>query len=151
MISLGSVARARPGTIIAAVAVGSNSVALLSTSPISLLDRHVRYVSCSANLSGTSMCTKTLQSLCETRLKRDADSWYGYWYRTHLQFLPYPANLKELKYIIVDVTRVSRGGAAEVLEEIEDSRVLFEAFEGTVFLHQGLTREASRWGHKSRC
>lgn len=58
--------------------------------------------------------------------------------------------VKELKYAIIDVTRVSRGGAAEVLEEIEDSRVLFEAFEGAVFIHQGLTYLVQEVSHEMR-
>jgi len=58
--------------------------------------------------------------------------------------------VKELKYAIVDVTRVSRGGVAEVLEEIEDSRVLFEAFEGAVFIHQGLTYLVQEVSHEMR-
>jgi DEAD/DEAH box helicase domain-containing protein len=58
--------------------------------------------------------------------------------------------IKELKYAIIDVTRASRGGAAEVLEEIEDSRVLFEAFEGAVFIHQGLTYLVQEVSHEMR-
>ena len=58
--------------------------------------------------------------------------------------------VKELKYAIIDVTRVSRGGAAEILEEIEDSRVLFEAFEGAVFIHQGLTYLVQEVSHEMR-
>lgn len=58
--------------------------------------------------------------------------------------------VKELKYAIIDVTRVSRGGVAEVLEEIEDSRVLFEAFEGAVFIHQGLTYLVQEVSHEMR-
>ena len=58
--------------------------------------------------------------------------------------------MKELKYAVIDVTRVSRGGAAEVLEEIEDSRVLFEAFEGAVFIHQGLTYLVHEVSHEMR-
>jgi DEAD/DEAH box helicase domain-containing protein len=111
-----------------------------------------------------------LKSICETRLKSDADGWYAYYYlfcsisliffdsryHTHPQFLPYPAKhvsirgVKELKYTVIDVTRVSRGGAAEVLEEIEDSRVLFEAFEGAVFIHQGLTYLVQEVSHEMR-
>lgn len=58
--------------------------------------------------------------------------------------------VKELKYAIIDVTRVSRGGVAELLEEIEDSRVLFEAFEGAVFIHQGLTYLVQEVSHEER-
>ena len=36
------------------------------------------------------------------------------------------------------------------MEEIEDSRVLFEAFEGAVFIHQGLTYLVQEVSHEMR-
>lgn len=57
---------------------------------------------------------------------------------------------KEVTYTILDVTRVSRGGEARILEEIEDSRVLFETYEGAIFIHQGLTFLVQEISHDSR-
>ena len=60
-------------------------------------------------------------------------------YHTHPRYLPYPAKhvsirgIEEEKYSIVDVTRMGRpGGTAQILEEIELSRALFEIYEGAV-------------------
>jgi DEAD/DEAH box helicase domain-containing protein len=55
-----------------------------------------------------------------------------------------------LTYTIIDITRLARGGEARVLEEIEDSRVLFEAYEGAIFIHQGLTFLVQEMSHDSR-
>ena len=83
-------------------------------------------------------------------------------YHTHPKFLPFPAKhialrgAQEEKYAVVDVTRQS-GGSANIIEEVEISRALFELYEGGVvcfinsflivcpihtppqFIHQGLT------------
>lgn len=57
---------------------------------------------------------------------------------------------KESTYTIIDVTRLEKGGEARILEEIEDSRVLFEAYEGAIFIHQGLTFLVQEISHDSR-
>ncbi|KAG8858046.1 hypothetical protein FRB91_010520 [Serendipita sp. 411] len=93
-----------------------------------------------------------LDEICNTRLKRDSDGWY----HTHPQYLPYPSThvsirgSKEETYSIIDITRLSKGGEARVLEEIEASRVLFEAYEGAVFIHQGLTFLVEEISHDTR-
>ena len=91
------------------------------------------------------------KELCETRLSKDKDGWYGFtiyfWarmpdplstrYHTNPKFLPFPARhialrgAQEEKYIVVDVTKQS-GGSANVIEEVEISRALFELYEGGV-------------------
>lgn len=59
-------------------------------------------------------------------------------YHTNPKFLPYPSKhvsirgIKEQTYSIIDVTDVGKGGNARVMEEIELSRAMFEAFEGAV-------------------
>lgn len=93
-----------------------------------------------------------LGEICETRLKADSDGWY----HPHPQYLPYPSKhvsirgAKEGTYTIIDITRIARGGEARILEEIEDSRVLFEAYEGAIFIHQGLTFLVQEISHDSR-
>lgn len=57
---------------------------------------------------------------------------------------------QEAKYSIIDITRLAKGGEAHILEEIEDSRVLFEAYEGAIFIHQGLTFLVQEVSHDSR-
>lgn len=94
----------------------------------------------------------TLSEICQSRLKVDSEGWY----HPHPKYLPYPAShvsirgSKESTYTIIDITRLSRGGEAHILEEIEDSRVLFEAYEGAIFIHQGLTFLVQEISHDSR-
>ena len=58
-------------------------------------------------------------------------------YHTNPKFLPYPAKhialrgAQEEKYTVVDVTKQS-GGSANIIEEVEISRALFELYEGGV-------------------
>ncbi|KAH9997523.1 P-loop containing nucleoside triphosphate hydrolase protein [Russula vinacea] len=52
-------------------------------------------------------------TLCETKLVRDKEGWYG------------------------DVTSAALGVRGRILEETEISRALFELYEGAIFLHQG--------------
>lgn len=82
-----------------------------------------------------------LSEICDKKLIRDEDGWY----HTHPKYLPYPQKhvairgAEEVKYIVVDVTKVQEGGqSAKILEELELSRALFEVYEGGVFMHQGL-------------
>ena len=43
-----------------------------------------------------------------------------------------PGGAKEDKYAVVDVTMVSTGRPASILEEVEVSRAMFEVYEGGV-------------------
>lgn len=92
------------------------------------------------------------RELCESYLLRDEDGWY----HTHPKFLPYPSNhisirgIQEDKYAVVDVTRIDVGRAPSILEEVEVSRAMFEAYEGGVFMHQGLTFIVKEVSHDSR-
>jgi ATP-dependent helicase YprA (DUF1998 family) len=58
-------------------------------------------------------------------------------YHTNPKFLPFPARhialrgAQEEKYIVVDVTK-QLGGSANIIEEVEISRALFELYEGGV-------------------
>ena len=59
-------------------------------------------------------------------------------YHPHPKFMPYPAQhvairgVDEERYTLLDVTQFNEGGPARIVEEIEVSRALFEAFEGAV-------------------
>ncbi|KAI0080595.1 DEAD/H helicase [Panus rudis PR-1116 ss-1] len=92
------------------------------------------------------------KELCETALLKDKDGWY----HTHPKFLPYPAKhislrgVEEEKYMVVDVTRVDKGGQPRILEEVELSRALFEIYEGAVFIHQGMTFMVKEVSHDSK-
>ncbi|KAI5124321.1 hypothetical protein M0805_008928 [Coniferiporia weirii] len=94
-----------------------------------------------------------LHELCETRLMKDADGWY----HTNPKFLPFPSKhislrgIQEETYAVVDITNVERsGGSADLLEEVEVSRAMFETFEGAVFIHQGLTFIVQEVSHDSK-
>ncbi|RPD79912.1 P-loop containing nucleoside triphosphate hydrolase protein [Lentinus tigrinus ALCF2SS1-7] len=94
-----------------------------------------------------------MKDICETKLEKDREGWY----HTHPRYLPYPAKhvsirgIEEEKYSVVDVTRVGRpGGTAQILEEIELSRALFEIYEGAVFIHQGLTFLVQEVSHDTK-
>ncbi|KAB5594441.1 P-loop nucleoside triphosphate hydrolase [Ceratobasidium theobromae] len=84
----------------------------------------------------------SLPELCRSSLKRDSDGWY----HANPKFLPFPSKyisirgIEEEKYAVIDVTSWERSeGQAEILEEIEFSRAIFELYEGGVFMHQGQT------------
>lgn len=72
--------------------------------------------------------------ICAEKLVVDKDGWY----HTHPKSLPYPAKdvslrgVEELKYAIIDVTKLRQGGAAKIIEELEFSRALFELYEGGI-------------------
>ncbi|KAF8323509.1 P-loop containing nucleoside triphosphate hydrolase protein [Cantharellus anzutake] len=94
-----------------------------------------------------------LKALCADRLEKDSDGWY----HTHPKFLPHPAKYvalrgaREDKYTVVDMSNKSRpGGKSRILEEIEVSRALFEAYEGGVFMHQGMTFIVKEVSHDER-
>jgi DEAD/DEAH box helicase domain-containing protein len=62
-------------------------------------------------------------------------------YHTNPKFLPFPAKhialrgAQEEKYTVVDVTK-RLGGSANIIEEVEISRALFELYEGGVVSFQ---------------
>ncbi|TFK81693.1 DEAD/H helicase [Polyporus arcularius HHB13444] len=94
-----------------------------------------------------------MREICETKLEKDREGWY----HTHPRYLPYPAKhvsirgIEEEKYSVVDVSRVGKpGGIAQVIEEIELSRALFEIYEGAVFIHQGLTFLVQEVSHDTK-
>ncbi|THH10272.1 hypothetical protein EW145_g1433 [Phellinidium pouzarii] len=79
-----------------------------------------------------------LHNLCEMRLKKDAEGWY----HTNSKFMPFPSShisirgIQEETYSVVDISNLGHSeGSAKVLEEIEVSRAMFEAFEGAVGFH----------------
>ncbi|WFC99213.1 ATP-dependent 3'-5' DNA helicase [Malassezia yamatoensis] len=76
-----------------------------------------------------------LEALCASNLERDTAGFYHYTdvhgARPELSISIRGARQETYKYIDVNT------GA--VLEEVEVERVFFEAFQGAVFLHQGLT------------
>ncbi|KAA1474847.1 DEAD H helicase [Dentipellis sp. KUC8613] len=80
------------------------------------------------------------KEICETKLVKDRDGWY----HTNSKFLPYPAKHVSLRgaeeeaYSVIDVSNLKKGGSAQILEEIEVSRALFELYEGAIFIHQGV-------------
>ncbi|KAF8316647.1 P-loop containing nucleoside triphosphate hydrolase protein [Clavulina sp. PMI_390] len=93
-----------------------------------------------------------LAPMCNN-LTRDAEGWY----HTHTKYLPYPAKhvalrgAREDKYTIIDITNADKpDGRSRVLEEIELSRALFEAYEGGVFMHQGHTYVVKEVSHDER-
>ncbi|KIJ37712.1 hypothetical protein M422DRAFT_259812 [Sphaerobolus stellatus SS14] len=86
------------------------------------------------------------KEVCHAGLVKDAEGWW----HPHPRYLPYPAKhvairgIEEDRYAVVDVTKIGQaGGEPRVLEEVEDSRAIFETYEGAVFLHQGQTFLAS--------
>ncbi|KAF9036912.1 P-loop containing nucleoside triphosphate hydrolase protein [Hymenopellis radicata] len=89
-----------------------------------------------------------LEEICRTRLTVDDDGWY----HTYTKFLPYPSKfiairgVQEETYVILDATAANH----RILEEMEVSRVLFEIYEGGVFLHQGQTFVVKKVCHTSK-
>ncbi|KAG7452861.1 P-loop containing nucleoside triphosphate hydrolase protein [Guyanagaster necrorhizus] len=86
--------------------------------------------------------------VCKTRLVADDEGWY----HTHHKFRPYPSKyitlrgVEEDKYLIIDVTQ----GRHTILEEMEMSRVLFEIYDGAVFIHQGRTYIVKELRHSAK-
>ena len=92
-----------------------------------------------------------LATLCKTRLETD-DS--GFFYcREELR--PNPARdvairgARQESYCYIDDTP-GRAGGARVMEEVEIERAIFEAFEGAVFMHQGLSYICREINHETR-
>ncbi|SJX62501.1 related to HRQ1-putative RecQ helicase [Sporisorium reilianum f. sp. reilianum] len=92
-----------------------------------------------------------LATLCQTRLETDGS---GFFYcREELR--PNPARdvairgARQDSYCYIDDTP-GRGGGARVMEEVEIERAIFEAFEGAVFMHQGLSYICREINHETR-
>ncbi|CDR98816.1 related to HRQ1-putative RecQ helicase [Sporisorium scitamineum] len=92
-----------------------------------------------------------LATLCETRLETDGS---GFFYcREELR--PNPARdvairgARQDSYCYIDDTP-GRAGGARVMEEVETERAIFEAFEGAVFMHQGLSYICREINHETR-
>ncbi|TKY86154.1 hypothetical protein EX895_004979 [Sporisorium graminicola] len=92
-----------------------------------------------------------LATLCETRLETDGS---GFFYcREELR--PNPARdvairgARQDSYCYIDDTP-GRAGGARVMEEVEIERAIFEAFEGAVFMHQGLSYICREINHETR-
>jgi len=89
----------------------------------------------------------TMRELCEQRLVKDKEGWYVAFPAKHISL----RGGEEEKYDVVDVTRVNKpGGRAQVLEEVEISRALFEIYEGGIFIHQGLTFLVKEVSHDAK-
>ncbi|TDL27249.1 DEAD/H helicase [Rickenella mellea] len=93
------------------------------------------------------------KQICDTRLVKDKEGWY----HTNPKYMPFPSKhisirgIEEERYTIMEMTPSTRpGGVPVILEEIELSRALFEAYEGAVFLHQGLTFIVQEVSHDSK-
>lgn len=89
--------------------------------------------------------------LCRRRLVRNDDGFY----HCQGQLLPNPARevairgARQVTYLYIDATLGRRGGA-RVMEEVEISRAIFEAFEGAVFMHQGRSYICQEISHDAR-
>ncbi|KAH9818859.1 P-loop containing nucleoside triphosphate hydrolase protein [Melampsora americana] len=87
-----------------------------------------------------------LPSLCQSSLIEDK---HGY-FHAHPRFQPRPAQHvsirknEEVSYSIVDVSKAEE---PNILEEIESSRVMYECYEGAIFIHQGRTFQVINVNH----
>ncbi|SNX85525.1 related to HRQ1 - putative RecQ helicase [Melanopsichium pennsylvanicum] len=90
-----------------------------------------------------------LATLCETRLETDGSGFY--YCREELR--PNPARdvairgARQDSYCYVDDTP---NRPVKVMEEVEIERAIFEAFEGAVFMHQGLSYICREINHETR-
>lgn len=89
--------------------------------------------------------------LCKSRLVPDDDGFY----HCRNELRPNPARqvairgARQLTYCYIDGTPGRRGGP-RVMEEVEIERAIFEAFEGAVFMHQGLSYICKEISHDTR-
>ncbi|KAK0502854.1 P-loop containing nucleoside triphosphate hydrolase protein [Armillaria luteobubalina] len=111
------------------------------------------HLQCAANEMPVSLKDQAyfgplMVEVCKTRLIADDDGWY----HTHHKFRPYPSKhialrgVQEDKYLIIDVTHDRH----TILEEMEMSRVLFEIYDGAVFIHQGRTYIVKELRHSAK-
>ncbi|KAF8721902.1 hypothetical protein AX14_010114 [Amanita brunnescens Koide BX004] len=95
-----------------------------------------------------------LHDICNAKLVMDEDGWY----HPHPGYLPYPSRhisirgAQEEKYTVVLVNNGSRRGrnVGKILEQVEESRAMFEVYEGGVFMHQGFTYVVQEVNHDTR-
>ncbi|CAO1628520.1 unnamed protein product [Jaminaea pallidilutea] len=92
-----------------------------------------------------------LSVLCKNRLVRDDDGFY----HCRNELRPNPARevairgARQVTYSYIDATPGRRGGP-QIMEEVEIDRAIFEAFEGAVFMHQGLSYICKEISHDTR-
>lgn len=92
-----------------------------------------------------------LKSLCDNRLEKDSDGFY----HCRAELRPFPARevairgARQLTYTYLDDSP-SRKNGPRVMEEVEVDRAIFEAFEGAVFMHQGLSYICKEINHEKR-
>ncbi|PWN49117.1 P-loop containing nucleoside triphosphate hydrolase protein [Violaceomyces palustris] len=92
-----------------------------------------------------------LASLCKTRLVDDGSGFF----HCRSELRPNPSRdvairgARQVTYSYVDDTPGRRGGP-KVMEEVEIERAIFEAFEGAVFMHQGLSFICKDLSHDTR-
>ncbi|KAF8630367.1 hypothetical protein AX15_002931 [Amanita polypyramis BW_CC] len=94
-----------------------------------------------------------LLEICQAKLIKDRDGWY----HPHSSYLPYPSRhisirgAREEKYTVVVVRKGNKQrSAGKILEEVEESRAMFEVYEGGVFMHQGITYIVQEVNHDTR-
>lgn len=92
-----------------------------------------------------------LPVLCKTRLVGDEHGFY----HCREELRPNPSRevairgARQETYAYIDDTPGLRGGP-RVMEEVEVDRAIFEAFEGAVFMHQGLSYICKEISHDTR-
>ncbi|CCM03863.1 uncharacterized protein FIBRA_06013 [Fibroporia radiculosa] len=93
-----------------------------------------------------------MKEICETRLVKDREGWFN----PHPKSLPFPAKhislrgAQEDKYELIDITRLGKpGGHAQILEQIEVSRALFEIYEGGVAIIDAVDLDTPPWERES--
>jgi DEAD/DEAH box helicase domain-containing protein len=92
-----------------------------------------------------------LKSLCENRLEKDPEGFY----HCRAELRPFPARevairgARQITYTYLDDSP-SRKNGPRVMEEVEVDRAIFEAFEGAVFMHQGLSYICKELNHEKR-
>jgi DEAD/DEAH box helicase domain-containing protein len=94
---------------------------------------------------------EALQSLCDNRLEKDAEGFY----HCRAELRPFPSRevairgARQITYTYLDDSP-SRKTGPRVMEEVEVDRAIFEAFEGAVFMHQGLSYICKELNHEKR-
>ncbi len=93
----------------------------------------------------------SLKGLCESRLAPDGNGFY----HAREEVGPNPSRdvairgARQISYAYIDDTP-GRNGGPQVLEEVELDRAIFEAYEGAVFMHQGLSYICRDVDHEKR-
>ncbi|KAF8810709.1 DEAD/H helicase [Phlegmacium glaucopus] len=95
----------------------------------------------------------SMVDICEKNLTKDHDGWRVY--HTHPKFLPFPATHVSIRgarqelYMVLEMSGPQLQ-SANMLEEVEFYRVLFELYEGGVFMHQGMTFIVKEVNHDAK-